>query len=299
MRISALAIHPLKSGAIRPVTSAPVGPAGLAGDRTWMVVDAAGQMVSARRVHRLFSIVADTVVTDPTVRTALRLRADDGEVLDLEEPHPGTEPVPVRLFTRPWQTALPAGPVADAWIARAVGIDGLRLVWCDDPRRRSLGAEFGRPGDHTAFADGFPVTIVSEASLSQVNAWIAADAGEREAGGAGAGAVAGAAAGAVVDRAEPLPMSRFRPSVVIHGAEPFAEDSWSRIVIAGVSCRVVKGVDRCVMTTIDPQTLATGREPVRTLARHRAWGGKTWFARHAIPDGSGTWSVGDEVEVVD
>jgi uncharacterized protein YcbX len=49
------------------------------------------------------------------------------------------------------------------------------------------------------------------------------------------------------------------------------------------------------MTTIDPDTLATGKEPTRTLARHRLVGGKTMFAVHLVPETPGRISVGDEV----
>ncbi len=49
------------------------------------------------------------------------------------------------------------------------------------------------------------------------------------------------------------------------------------------------------MTTIDPVSLATAKEPIRTLARHRLVGGKTMFAAHLVPLSEGKVSVGDEV----
>ena len=52
------------------------------------------------------------------------------------------------------------------------------------------------------------------------------------------------------------------------------------------------------MTTIDPFTLTKGKEPIRTLARHRGWDGKVWFGVNLIPDGAGTLHVGDSVEVL-
>jgi hypothetical protein len=51
------------------------------------------------------------------------------------------------------------------------------------------------------------------------------------------------------------------------------------------------------MTTIDPDTLVSGREPIRTLARHRKWDGKVWFGVNLVPDGVGTIAVGDIVDV--
>jgi len=54
--------------------------------------------------------------------------------------------------------------------------------------------------------------------------------------------------------------------------------------------------DRCVMTTIDPITLVGGKEPIRTLARHRRWDRKTWFGTRLVPLGTGTISVSDAIE---
>ena len=65
--------------------------------------------------------------------------------------------------------------------------------------------------------------------------------------------------------------------------------------VGAVTFRVVKPVDRCVLTTIDPTTLERGPEPIRTLARHRKWDGATWFAVQLVPEVRGVVGVGDEV----
>ena len=83
--------------------------------------------------------------------------------------------------------------------------------------------------------------------------------------------------------------------VVIDGEEPFAEDEWPTVRIGGVDFRTAETCDRCVMATFDPETLAGGKEPIRTLARHRRWDGKTWFGTRLVPLGSGDISLGDEV----
>lgn len=90
-------------------------------------------------------------------------------------------------------------------------------------------------------------------------------------------------------------MLRFRPNVVIDGDIPFEEDAWPTVRIGDVELRTAEVCDRCVMTTIDPETLATGKEPIRTLARHRRWDGKTWFGTRLVPLGEGELRVGDEV----
>ena len=274
MRLVQLNVHPLKSGAIRPLESATVLPRGLADDRSWMLVDPDGRLVSAREVHDLFRVVADTPATDPAVDGALRLRAPGHDDLQLDRP--GATPVPVRLFSLDLE-ATPAGDAADDWLRSVLGAD-VRLVWCHDPARRRLQPGFSAEEDHTAFADAFPVTVASLASLRQLNDWIAERALE-----------------VGEEHPDPLPVERFRANLVVDGDEPFAEDHWRTLTVGGVDFRVAKPVSRCVMTTIDRGTLTTAKEPIRTLARHRLFGGKTMFAAHLVPVSAGTISVGDEV----
>jgi uncharacterized protein len=274
VRLLQLNVHPLKSGAIRSIDSASVLARGLEDDRSWMLVDADGKLVSAREVHETFRIVADTPSTDPDVTTALRLRAPGLEDLSLDVPD--GEPIPVKLHSQDL-SGIPA-PAADRWIAQALGQDGIRLVWCHEPEQRNLQPGFSRPEDFTAFADSFPVTIASLASLRQLNDWIVERALEQG-----------------EERPEPLPIERFRANLVVDGDEPFAEDHWTSVDVGGVRFRVAKPTSRCVMTTINLRTLETAREPIRTLARHRLVDRKTLFAAHLVPDTTGRISVGDDV----
>ncbi|RNM12844.1 MOSC domain-containing protein [Nocardioides pocheonensis] len=275
MEVSALAIHPVKSTAIRHLERAEVRPWGLAGDRRWMVVDDGGTLVTAREVHELFSITADTPETEPEAGTALRLSADGHEPIDVVEPD--TAPIPVRLH-RHDLVARPAEETASAWVRKVLGRDDLTLVWCDDPERRSLNPAYGRPGDHTAFADGYPVTLTSLDSLARLNEWMVEDALQRG-----------------EEPEPPLPIERFRANVVVRGAEPFAEDDWHRLRIGAVAFRKAKLIDRCVMTTISLVDLTTAKEPIRTLARHRQWDHNTWFGIQLIPETTGPIEVGDPV----
>lgn len=208
---------------------------------------------------------------------ALRLRTADLPELLLAVPT--GDLVRAKVHSNELQ-GIPAGAEADAWLQKAIGRDDLHLVWCDDPTRRTLNPAHSQPGDFTAYADAYPVTMASEASLRQLNDWITEGA---------------------LDRGEeppaPLPMQRFRPNLVVDGDAPFAEDDWSGVTIGDVRFRVAKPTDRCVMTTIDLGSLRTGKEPIRTLARHRLVDHKTLFAIHLIPESTGRISLDDEVIV--
>lgn len=277
MRVSGLRIHPVKSTAIRQVETAYVARAGLRGDREWMIADDSGKLVSARELPQLFSVVADNRATGVNVDLRLRVPAMD----DLELRHPTDGSITVRMFSEPPLRARPAGAEADRWLCRALGRDDLHLVWCDDPTRRVLDPEHSRHGDHAAFADGFPVNLVTDASVRQVAQWVQDTAVER------------------AEQAPQITAARFRANIEIVGTpEPFAEDTWSRVSIGDVAFRVPVASPRCVMSTIDTD-LHTSREPIRTLARYRKWDGATWFAVNLIPDNEGTIGVGDELTVLE
>jgi uncharacterized protein len=274
IRLDGLHLHPVKSTAVRPVLHGDVEPWGLAGDRRWMVVDATGECVTAREEHRLLSVTADTAATDPGLAAALRLSAPGLEPLDVETPHGPA--LPVTVHGRGLE-GVAAPDEAGAWFGAVLGRDDLRLVHVHSPR--PLSPTHARPGEATAFADAYPVTLASRASLDRLREWVAETALERG-----------------EEQRAPLPVERFRPNLVLDGdLEPFEEDGWRRVHVGPVEFRVVKPVDRCVLTTVDPVTLERWHEPIRTLAKHRKWDGATWFAMQLVPETRGVVRVGDEV----
>ena len=82
-------------------------------------------------------------------------------------------------------------------------------------------------------------------------------------------------------------MNRFRPNVVVDGTAAWAEDDWSRIAIGEVTFRVAKMCGRCVVTTTDQGTAERGKEPLRTLARHRRFGDQLVFGQNLVPGVAG------------
>ncbi|MER6513676.1 MOSC N-terminal beta barrel domain-containing protein [Nonomuraea sp. NPDC001636] len=271
MELASIHFYPVKSTAGHDVHEAEVQPWGLAGDRRYLVTDGQGGMLTAREHPRLLACVA-------------RL---DGDVLTLTGPHaPPLRVTPTAAMTTVdvWRTPVEltdCGDDAARWLSELIGRPA-RLAWLDDPARRPVNPEYGLPGDRVSLADGYPLLLTTTASLGRLNDWIAETAAER---------------GEEVPA--PLPMHRFRPSVVIDGVErPFAEDEWKRLRIGAVTFRVTKGCDRCVLTTIDTATYTKGKEPIRTLSRHRKWDGKVWFGINLIPDAPGTITVGDSVTIL-
>jgi len=285
MRVTELRTYPVKSLGGGSVEEAAVEPWGLAGDRRWGLVDQAGDMVTAREVHGLLALTAGVVDAQ-----TIRITAPGGASIVVDTPL-GLGPVPVGLSRQGF--AAPADENVNRWFSHEIG-QRVRLVWQEDPTVRSLsGARGGMPGESLSLADAGPLLLTSEASLAQLNAWVAADVDGPDLADLDPGDLSHGSDGR--RGAEPLSMVRFRPNVVIDGDLPFAEDTWPTVRIGEVELRTTMVCDRCVMTTIDPVTLAGGTEPIRTLARHRRWDRKTWFGTRLVPLGDGSIRVGDEV----
>ncbi len=238
-----------------------------------MVVDAAGTAITAREINRML------LITPELTETGLRVVAPFAtglEPLEVSTPDPGLR-IPVTLWSSQL-TAAVAGAEADEWFSRVLGVEA-RLVHLDDPTRRPTSPDFGDDGDVVSFADGYPLLLTSEDSLAALNESVLDAASEER---------------------EPLPMLRFRPNVVVAGAEAWAEEDWRRVRIGEATFRAVKGCARCVMTTIDPDTAAREKEPIATLARVRRFDRQTWFGTNLVPDTPGvTIRVGDDVEVLE
>lgn len=270
MRLTYLATYPVKSCYRVEVAAAEVEPWGLAGDRRWLIVDGDAKLITQRETPQLGRI-------RPEPRDGgLLLRAAGAQ--DLWVPHPSGDTTDVRHFFMSI-AATPAGRPADRWISEVIGRPAT-LVYLDDPTRRPVDPEYGEPGDRVSFADGYPLLLANAASLDAVNDWLV-EAGE-----------------------EPVPMTRFRPNVVVSGAPAWAEDGWigGRVVIGDVSFRVPKPCSRCVLTTVDPETGEKGRQPLRILGQRRRFPQGLLFGVNLIPDlegfgGRGKIAVGDEVIV--
>lgn len=268
MRLSAIATYPVKSCHRVDQQRADVLRWGLAGDRRWLVTDEQGGMLTQREEPRL------TRIRPVLAAGALVLRHEAAGELTVPATPGELEPVKV------WRTTVGlsrAGDEADVWLS-AVLERKVHLYYLDDPTRRPVNPKYANPDDRVSLADGYPLLLTNTASLAAVNDWLAEESPTEW----------------------PLPMTRLRPNVVVDGAPAWAEDGWlgGRIRIGAVTFRVPKPCDRCMITTIDQETGARGREPLRTLARHRNVEQGLLFGVNLIPDGTGEIRVGDEVTVL-
>jgi uncharacterized protein len=255
--VDALYVYPIKSCGGIAVDAARVTPRGLEHDRRWMVVDEGGRFVT-QRTHPEMALVRVAIDADGFVVA----RAGMAELT-----LPFVLDDGARVQSEVWGDFVPAVKhvAGSDWFARALGF-AAQLVCMPDDARRPVDPAYACDGDIVSFADGFPLLVANRASLAALAA----------------------------DDDAPVDMRRFRPNLVVSGAEAWAEDAWQALTVGGaLTLRTPKPCARCSIPGVDPDSAAVTKEPLRTLARLRTRDHKTWFGINAIPDGSGVVRVGD------
>lgn len=276
MIVTALHTYPVKGCHRLDHQAVDVEPWGFAGDRRWLVTEPDGTFVTQREEPRL------ALIQPEPDADGLTLTAPGAVALRVPFPHAAAD-----LSVTVWRSvvdATPAGAAADEWLSAFLGRPA-RLCWLDDPTRRTVDPDYGRSGDRVSFADGYPVLLASTDSLAGLNDWIAEDYPDDA---------------ALLGQ---LPMTRFRPNIVVSGGGAWVEDGFTgrRVRVGEVVFRVPKPCGRCAVTTIDQESAERTRQPLRTLARRRLVGQSMLFGTNLIPDGPGPYrqiAVGDPVTLL-
>ena len=273
MRVRSLHIYPLKGARGVDVGNAHVHARGLSHDRRWLVTDEDGTFLTQRNCPDLARLTASPM------GEGLRLEfegASDGEALggiDVEVPLGD-----VRASITIWRDEVSALEVcaASAWLSTALGRPA-RLFYMDDQGTRFTSGKWA-PKTPVSFADGYPLLIVTAASLDALNVEIEKADGD---------AVA---------------MARFRPNIVVEDTDPWADDFWRKVKIGNIEIDVVKPCERCLVTTRDQLTgEKLGREPLKTLATMRMSAHENLpgvlFGWNASPLSEGEIKIGDPVVI--
>jgi uncharacterized protein YcbX len=270
MWIASLHTYPVKGCCRLDHDEAGIEPYGLAGDRRWMIVDDRGVGITQREVPRLSRLQAHPRpggldLAAPGMPSRRIAEPVDGPK-EFVRVFSGKPPVPVRLAAD------------DGWLAEYLGVPA-RLTWQADPTGRPIERR-ARASDRVSMADAYPMLIVNTASLSALNDWLA-EAGE-----------------------DPVPITRFRPNLVVAGAPPWAEDEWlgRRMRAGAVTFRAAEACNRCVVTTVDQDTGERTGQPLKMLGLRRRFPDGLLFGTGLIPDvapgSTGIIRVGDEVTLL-
>ncbi|GHO95131.1 MOSC domain-containing protein [Reticulibacter mediterranei] len=262
--VSALNVYPIKSCAGIALDVAQLGPRGIVHDRSFMLVDREGMLITQREEPRM-ALIRPAISTHGD----LTVQATGMQALTISSNQHGPRyPVTVWKYTG---DGIDQGDEIAEWFSRFLSINCRLVLFPNDGVRRSNPKYASREQDQVAFADGYPCLLISEASLIDLNTRLE----------------------------QPLPMNRFRPNIVVSGTEPYAEDTWRMIRIGEVTFDIVKPCDRCVVTTTDQITTQRGKEPLKTLAKYRqATDNGVMFGQNLTYARPGPIRLGDRVEII-
>ena len=261
--VSSLVYYPIKACRGFEVESANVERMGLQDDRRMMVVTPAGMQLTQRDHAKLAWVL-------PTLNNGtLTLSAPDFDSVRVPIQKMGITQT-VRVWHNKGVQAIDQGDESAEWFSDWLGA-AVRLVHIAQGVQRTLNPHYAiHSDDHTGFADGYPILIISEESLHDLNSRLEV----------------------------PVPMNRFRPNLVVKGSKAYAEDTWNKIQVGDVELAIVKPCDRCVVTTIDKETLVQSKEPLKTLATYRKQELGAIFGQNIIPLNEGRLQLGMNVDVL-
>ncbi|RJX68967.1 MOSC domain-containing protein [Vibrio sinensis] len=260
--LSKINVFPVKSVGGISMSTVWVEKQGLMFDRRFMVAKADGYMVTARKHPEMVTIKSnltpDGLIFTAANKTPLRIRYSD---FKLQESN-------ATVFNDTF-IAYTTTDEADDWFSDVLG-QRVELLFTGEQSNRIRE----KVGHNVSFADGYPMLMISEASLEELNR----------------------------RSPEHHVMDQFRPNLVVSGDEPFIEDSWKRVRIGEVEFEFVKPCERCILTTVDVDKgeFRETKEPLNTLSQFRAnERGGVFFGQNLVAKNEGMIRQGDEVVVLE
>ena len=262
--VSDIFIYPVKSlGGFR-VAEAKVTATGFEHDRRWMLVDKQDKFMTQRILPAM--ALLQTGITASGLYIYHKHFPEKNITIPFLSSTNCTKKVQV------WEDICDAwcydDVEMDAWFTEMLGIE-CELVYMPDNTKRLVDTQFANDSEVTSFSDGYPFLIIGQSSLDELNSKLE----------------------------NTMTMDRFRPNIVFAGGAPHAEDNWQHFSISEIDFFGVKTCSRCVVTTINQQTSAGGKEPLTTLATYRLVNKKIKFGMNLLHKGEGLVKTGDTIKV--
>lgn len=242
--VSELVLYPIKSCAGLSVTEATLALDGLSAngvhDREWMIVTRDGLFLTQREFPRMATIAprieADELVVEAPGMPPVRLPLA----------HDAAAPTLEVLIWDEHVLAADCGENAAAWFSDAVGAPCRLVRFRPDVVRPKISPWTGGLPAAARFSDGYPILLIGQSSLDDLNAKLAKAGREK------------------------LPMNRFRPNIVVEGIDAFEEDFVAAFTDDDISLRPVKPCARCPIPSVDQATGIPGDDPLDILQTYRA-----------------------------
>ncbi|CAM8940511.1 unnamed protein product [Rhodiola kirilowii] len=244
--VSSIFIYPIKSCRGISVHQAPITSTGFRWDRQWLVINSKGRAYTQRNEPKL-ALVQPELPNEafsedwqPTETSYMTLRAPGKTELKVPLSKVGQKTDGISCWE--WSgSAIDEGNEASKWFTDYLGKPSRLVRFDTDSETRPVDPAYAN-GFIVTFSDGYPFMILSQGSMDALNQLLA----------------------------EPLPVNRFRPNLLVDGCEPFAEDLWKELKIGKFNFQGVKLCSRCKVPTINQETAVANSEPTVTLMKFRS-----------------------------
>ncbi|MDP4285357.1 MAG: MOSC domain-containing protein [Bacteroidota bacterium] len=265
LSVSQLFIYPIKSLHGIAIQSANITDRGLQHDRRFLLIDKSNRFLTQRDFPKM--ALLQTAIEEDSLFVFHKDSFKNKLKLPLV-PEPANEKIVVRIWDDDCEAQF-ISKQADNWFSGQLNAD-CRLVYMPDSTERKVDKKYAIHDDITNFSDGYPILIIGQASLDDLNSRLT----------------------------EPLPINRFRPNIVFTGGTPYEEDGMEHFIINELDFYGVKPSARCVVTTTNQETGIAGKEPLKTLATYRSKNNKVYFGQNLLMKGEGKINVGDPIDII-
>lgn len=261
MKLSEIWIYPIKSLGGISLNQTEIDQFGLRFDRRWMLIDSSLNFIS-QRTHPVLNQFKVSLFNN-----IMCIEFNDSKLeISLNSSFYTTK----TIETKVWEDMVKAIIVSDKankWFSKHLQVN-CQLVFFPDSSKRLVDPKYASNNEVTSFTDGFPILLLSEDSLIDLNSRLDV----------------------------PLEMKRFRPNLVYKSGVPYHEDSLKFFQINNAEFEVVKPCSRCIITTLDLETSKPGKEPLKTLATYRKDGNNVMFGQNILVKKAGEIRLGDKIK---
>ena len=263
LQVSELFIYPIKSLGGISVSVAVVTDRGLQYDRRWMLVDSNNEFMTQREFVEM--ALLQTEMSEGGLKV-LHKKEESSILIPFE---PIGETISVQVWSDRCKATIVDQKINN-WFSDVLE-KKCQVVYMPGTTKRRVDGRYAFNQELTNFSDGYPFMTIGQSSLDDLNSRLE----------------------------EKLHINRFRPNIVFTGGIAFEEDTWAHFTINDINFFGVKLCSRCVITTINQDTIKKSKEPLKTLATYRQKNHKIYFGQNLLHHGEGMIYVGDEIKLVE
>lgn len=267
IQVESLFYYPIKSCAAVSTDHLIVDEFGIQWDRQFLIVDENGKFLT-QRTHPQMALI------QPSLNNGALTISFGGRSFQAQFPASSLQkPAPADLLVTVWKSQVQAVQNTDKELQKALsellGLKVQLVSFCDESRRETMKSGVG-VGAQVKFADSTSFMLTSTESLRDLNTHLD----------------------------EQVPMSRFRPNIVLTGVSAWGEDQLRLFKVGQVSLEVIEKCGRCGIVNVD-QALgkSTSKEVLQKLSGFRKHGNSIDFGVRAVHRSHGLIRQGDLVQI--